>query len=412
MNDRKSDVAFLRDPATIRARCKFVYERALRGEDPFFAIEESALDGIAARVADLTVSRFPDLNVPIHGRMRHFGERAAEAFQAVEAYGPLDRGAALIDLCVVSVLVDAGAGASWRYNDPVLKSAIGRSEGLALASLDWVASGALSSQQTPYQVDAKGLQSITVERFKAAFQVSETNPIVGAEGRVGLLKSLGSALDEPTRAAAFNPSRHPGSIAGLLARRGSFDAATSQVTVTGPQVLTAILEEFGGIWPGRITLDGANLGDVWALPGLGAPGPHGDLVPFHKLSQWLAYSLVEPLAEAGIVVTDLDGLTGLPEYRNGGLLVDGGLLTVKDPAQAAAGHTVDSPFVVTWRALTVHALDLVVAKVRERLQKTALELPLPSLLEGGTWLAGRQIAAEKREGGGPPLTVISDGTVF
>jgi hypothetical protein len=407
-----SDVPFLRDPATIRARCKFVYDRALRGEDSFFTVDEAALDGIAARVADLTVSRFPDLNVPIHGRMRHFGERAKEAYEAVDAYGPLERGAALIDLCVVSVLVDAGAGASWRYNDPVLKTAVGRSEGLALASLDWVASGALSSQHTPYSVDAKGLQSITVESFKQAFQVSDGNPIVGGEGRVGLLRSLGDVLAEPTRATRFNPSRHPGGLAGLLASRGVFDDATGHTRVTGAQVLAAILEEFGGIWPGRITLDGENLGDVWALPGLGAPGPHGDLVPFHKLSQWLAYSLVEPLAEAGIDVVELDGLTGLPEYRNGGLLVDGGLFALKDPANATVGHTVDSPFVVTWRALTVHALDLVVAKVRERLHKSATELPLPALLEGGTWLAGRHIAAEKREGGGPPLTVISDGTVF
>ena len=43
-------------------------------------------------------------------------------------------------------------------------------------------------------------------------------------------------------------------------------------------------------------------------------------MPFHKLSQWLAYSLIEPLEEAGIAVTGLDELTALAEYRNGGLL--------------------------------------------------------------------------------------------
>ena len=46
------------------------------------------------------------------------------------------------------------------------------------------------------------------------------------------------------------------------------------------------------------------------------------LVPLHKLSQWLAYSLIEPLQTSGISVTDIDGLTGLAEYRNGGLFVD------------------------------------------------------------------------------------------
>jgi hypothetical protein len=34
------------------------------------------------------------------------------------------------------------------------------------------------------------------------------------------------------------------------------------------------------------------------------------------------------------------------------------------------------------------------------------------VLEGGTWAAGRRVAAEKRPGGGPPLTILSDGAVF
>jgi hypothetical protein len=39
-------------------------------------------------------------------------------------------------------------------------------------------------------------------------------------------------------------------------------------------------------------------------------------------------------------------------------------------------------------------------------------MPLARILEGGTWAAGRQVAAEKRLGGAPPITVESDGTVF
>ena len=59
------------------------------------------------------------------------------------------------------------------------------------------------------------------------------------------------------------------------------------------------------------------------------------LVPLHKLSQWLAYSLIEPLQWAGIEVTDIDGLTGLAEYRNGGLFIDTGVLTLRDPSRRA-----------------------------------------------------------------------------
>ena len=62
-------------------------------------------------------------------------------------------------------------------------------------------------------------------------------------------------------------------------------------------------------------------------------------MPFHKLSQWLTYSLLEPFEWAGVTVTGLDALTGLPEYRNGGLLLDTGVLRLRDPDWAARTWT-------------------------------------------------------------------------
>ena len=136
------------------------------------------------------------------------------------------------------------------------------------------------------------------------------------------------------------------------------------------------------------------------------------LVPLHKLSQWLAYSLIEPLQWAGIEVTDIDGLTGLAEYRNGGLFIDTGVLSLRDPAAAAREHTVDSELVVEWRALTVALLDRLADIMRQRLGMDRRSLPLAKILQGGTWTAGRTIAKQLRPDGGPPLKIVSDGTVF
>ena len=52
------------------------------------------------------------------------------------------------------------------------------------------------------------------------------------------------------------------------------------------------------------------------------------------------------------------------------------------------------------------------ALVRARLGVDASAFPLASVLEGGTWAAGRRIARERRADGSPPLKIISDGTVF
>ncbi len=93
----------------------------------------------------------------------------------------------------------------------------------------------------------------------------------------------------------------------------------------------------GPIWPGRIRLDGISLGDTWRHPAIKRSDETNGLIPFHKLSQWLTYSLVEPLQDAGVTVTDFDGLTGLAEYRNGGLFVDAGVIVLRDPSAARAG---------------------------------------------------------------------------
>jgi hypothetical protein len=135
-------------------------------------------------------------------------------------------------------------------------------------------------------------------------------------------------------------------------------------------------------------------------------------MPLHKLSQWLTYSLLEPLQTAGFAVTDIDGLTGLAEYRNGGLFIDTGVLALRDAAAARRTHAVGSALVVEWRALTVALLDRLAALIRQRLELDAEALPLAKILQGGTWAAGRQIARKLRPDGSPPLAVVSDGTVF
>ncbi|MCY7390221.1 MAG: URC4/urg3 family protein, partial [Leptolyngbyaceae cyanobacterium CAN_BIN12] len=131
-----------------------------------------------------------------------------------------------------------------------------------------------------------------------------------------------------------------------------------------------------------------------------------------KLSQWLTYSLLEPLQDLGLEITGLDELTGLPEYRNGGLCIDLGLLQVKDPTILQQPQLVSSEAIVEWRALTVILLDRIAETIRQKLGMTAIALPLVKILQGGTWTAGRQIAAELRPGGTPPIQITSDGTVF
>ncbi|MCH8098107.1 MAG: DUF1688 family protein, partial [Proteobacteria bacterium] len=256
--------------------------------------------------------------------------------------------------------------------------------------------------------DAAGLAGMTEARLAEAFQAGPDNPLVGLEGRAALLRELGAALEAAP--ALFGAQARVGNLFDHLAR----DAGPEGVSAAA--ILGAVLTGLGPIWPGRIALGGVNLGDVWRHPAVRAEDLTGDLtrglVPFHKLSQWLSYSLIEPLEDAGLAVTGVAALTGLAEYRNGGLLIDLGVLAPRHPGALGETHEVGSELVVEWRALTVALLDELAPLVRARLGKTAAEWPLPKVLEGGTWSAGRRIARERRPGGGPPISVASDGTVF
>jgi hypothetical protein len=145
---------------------------------------------------------------------------------------------------------------------------------------------------------------------------------------------------------------------------------------------------------------------------MGEPGSFGSLVPFHKLSQWMTYSLIEPMEEAGLEIVGLSELTGLAEYRNGGLMLDSGLISLADPAAASKPWKPESELIIEWRALTIHLLDLIGEDVRTNLGFSKDEFPLAKVLEGGTWWAGRFLARDARAGGDPPLQIVSDGTVF
>jgi len=221
---------------------------------------------------------------------------------------------------------------------------------------------------------------------------------------VQLLKRLGRAMNA---APQFFGSEYPriGNLVDALrarAKRGRIDAAV---------MLEVVLEALEEIWPPRLELEGSNLGDTWRHPAAGGRGPSSGLVPFHKLSQWLTYSLIEPLEDAGLAVAGLEELTGLAEYRNGGLFVDLGVLVPRHGDVTTATHPPDSEVIVEWRALTVALLDRLVPLVAARLGVAPGELPLIRVLEGGTWAAGRELADERR-GGAPPIRVASDGTLF
>jgi hypothetical protein len=403
-------IAKLRDPATIRERCHQILTMGDAGTLEHFRVQRENLQATADFVTATIEDHYPHLDIPFHSRWRHFQVGGIDRWQSLSGRllgeSPESIARARIDLAVTSVLLDAGAGEDWCYVEPGSEASFTRSEGLAVASFHMFNEGAFSSDpENPMQADAIGLEGFSQARLEQALQIRANNPLVGAAGRTALLQSLGRALVKDAELFGEAPAR-PGNLLDYLTIRavGGYLPASA--------LFAAVLRALAPIWPGRVQLGGENLGDVWHHDAIRRDDPSSTLVPFHKLSQWLSYSLVEPLEDAGLRVTELDSLTGLAEYRNGGLFVDLGVLALKRDEERERVHDVGSELVVEWRALTLALLDELATMIRSRLGLDAEHLPLVKVLEGGTWAAGRRAAREHRAGGGSPIMVSSDGTVF
>jgi hypothetical protein len=391
----------------VRERCHAVRRWVAAGNSPHFTLEENRLADVANYVAELTRSVYPDLAVPPHSRWRHFSaggiDRWGKLAQGIGASAIIQQARAAVDLVTVSVLLDAGAGERWRYREPATGQAFARSEGLAVASLDMFVAGGFSSDRTqPLRVDAPTLKNIDDTQIARGLQAGADNPIVGLDRRVALLRRLGQALE--ARPDLFGEPARPGHLVDHLLR------TARNGWVSAPQVLRTLLEALSPIWLSGLVIEGVNVGDAGHHPAVRTGDATDRIVPFHKLSQWMTCSLLEPLAMAGLTMVDLDGLTALAEYRNGGLLIDLGVIQPRRPI--AAPQAVSSELVVEWRALTVALIDELLEPVRERLGRGA-EFTLLHLLQGGTWRAGREIARALRPPEGPPpIQLIADGTVF
>ena len=571
---RRDPLAVLRRPSTIRRRCAAIARAVDEGRSPHFRIDRSRLQSTAELVVQVMRERYPDGRIPPHSRWRQFEaggvDRRAELDALLSGRSPAERARAHFDLVVPSVLLDAGAGAAWRYRehaetadslalpvqrrrtddllalldrvgatprgagaarakaavastadaaavaaprpspgngpaadataaagptaapeaapkaapdaapdkatgaapaeapvedpaaapsaapaaDPATASTatpdtaptvsspasvpasvsasapaaapaqtssvkpaavtgptLARSEGLAVASFRAFVGGVFSaSADDPLRSDALTLHLLDAAALRDVFQVSTSNPLVGLDGRAGLLSRLGDALR--AEADRGGGEARPGLLFDRITEGGK------RTEVSASELLALVLRVLAPVWTSGPRIVGLPAGDVWPHHWAGHDDGDGRIdrstpgfVPFHKLSQWLVYSLLEPLQWAGVQVQGVEELTGLPEYRNGGLLIDTGVIVPRHALDAQRSWKPAEEMVIEWRALTVVLLDELAELVRGQLGMDAAQLPLACVLEGGTWAAGRQLANERREGA-PPFKIDSDGTVF
>ncbi|KAK3357087.1 hypothetical protein B0T25DRAFT_589467 [Lasiosphaeria hispida] len=429
------NVKYLLSLRAIRDRANVVGEIAKAGNLAHFELREDKLDDVVNFVASVIKRDFgPDKfhTIPPHGRWQHFevGDipRIANLLDQWKREDCDDTEVTrrLIDLFFVSVLLDAGAGDHWRYTEPETGHTYERSEGIAVASLHMFNTFTFTTSEVEAIpiVNGGGLERLEAAVLAEGFQVSDENPMLGVDSRAALLRSLGQSL--LAHPEVFGAEGRPGNLVDYLVSKTAGESANLDVLVLWDVLQTLLIPA----WPkNRTTIAGTPIGDAWPLsilqrgentksPDAAAEG----IQPFHKLTQWLTYSLMVPFQRVlGMQWTNADSLTALAEYRNGGLFVDLGVLSLEKETlcrglEASGGDLplfdASDDAIVEWRAMTLVLIDKLYSKIQSRIGD-GVHLTMAQLLEAGTWKSGREIAAQRRpQTKSSPILIKSDGTVF
>ena len=294
--------------SAIRARCAHGAAAAERGTLAHFAIDRGRLGrGRRLRRRDRRASAIPPSTSRYHSRWRAFRGRrprlaGAERAAALAGRPRRDARASLRPRGRASVLLDAGAGDALALRRCRHRRAPRRARRASrVASLDlFRARRAL--EPIPHARCGRRRKALRALDARALARcvpgAATTTRWSGSTAACRCCNRLGAALEpEPGHvrhaAAARRPVRLPAQ-------------SQSQTASCRPRrSWRRCSRRSAPIWPGRLALGGVNLGDVWRHPAAASGDPTDGLVPFHKLSQWLAYSLIEPLEDAGIAVTEL-----------------------------------------------------------------------------------------------------------
>jgi len=408
----KSDIEILdklQNLDTIRKQAGRLLTLAQNEKIEHFYLIEDQMPITASFVSEVIKTNYPNLDIPYHSRWRHFEKANHEVFtkfKAVMMTFPFrEQGAILFELAIISVILDAGAGQTWSYHDQSSDQTYTRSEGLALAVFNMYINGAFSEEkENSWRVDGNRLYQFTADDLKSGLQISSSNPIDGFEGRLSLLKRLGKELI--VNNDYFGDERRLGHLYSFIIQQNH----SQEISVRF--LFQTLLQALSPIWPNGCHYKGVPIGDVWIYPPLKNQEPGSEYIPFHKLTQWLTYSLLEPLQWTGYTIKDMEALTALPEYRNGGLFIDMGVLKIRDPNILKIPQTPSSEAIIEWRGLTIALMDKLADLIRIELKMDKEKLPLAKILQGGTWEAGRIIAGKRRNKGTPPIQILSNGTVF
>lgn len=405
--------ATLRTTPTVRERCAQLLARARAGGSAWFEIREEAAVTTVNEVVTAARARYPRRPIPIRSLWRHLEAGGADPRGDVHRLMAGQPGTAWtqarIDLAVVSWLLALPGAPDWTYTEPSSGRVLAGEAALAVATLHAFHAGLFSSDpERPLQADALGLRAVVTDRLAQALQVHDAPRRSELSRRVIRLRRLGELMAQQPE--VFGAQGRPSGVFDLIITPYGHGVPHT-ADVDAHDILSQLLTCLSGLWPSGSQIGGVPLGDCWPHPAVQADGPTNGWVPFHTTLQDLTSSLLEPFLWGGAQVHGINSLTAPADRCHATLLLDTGLLRLREPHSTGVEWSTRDEIVVEWRALTLALMDEIAPRVCASLKQSVTQLPMGCILQAGTVAAG-QALTQRLRGGQPVLKVAADTDFF
>ena len=390
-------------PSSIRRGANVLFGLAERDALEHFRLNQSKLSRLATNLAQsinpIAVQPHTQWRNLEHDGVRRIAELNDQLMRTLDTSN--ERVRARLDLLFLNEALETGGNGSWKYYDSLSDKFLTRTEALATATLRLFQNGFFSSEpHTPLRVDTHRLRSISDSELADAFQISHDNQMLGGIGaKHQRLAALADYLECQTEFLDRTATR-PGNILNVF----------SPSNIPLEPLFSFLAKSLTTIWPGNLN-NGSPLGDAWPHRALDSDPVLQGIAPIHRITQWLHYAIAPALTDYGFTPISTIELTGLPGYRNTGLLVDVGVIIPRNPALFSSPHLLGDEAIVELRCLTISAMDRVLLSIHQHHNLSHDSCPMAKL-NGLFWHAGRTKAAELRPDGSPPFVVKDQGVPF
>ncbi|MBO0345675.1 DUF1688 family protein [Roseibium sp. CAU 1637] len=405
------ETAAVSDPVKMREAAHEVWVAACAGDVPRITVRAERLAPLAQLLAEGMERAFPDMQMPPLGCWRWLEADDTDRWGIVASgVGFVTAEEMLIaaaDLAVLTAVMNIDVAPTWRFEDPFTGNDVNGEKGLAIAALTLMSRGYFSADPArSFQVNAEALLALSEEELGPALQMEGDDHSQALQCMTGHLQRFGEVVGLRSDLFSQKGALRPGH--GVLK---VWQEADRMAVDTG-MLFKTLFNGLAPLWTGGAERGDLILADAWEdFPADDVEPAPSRILSFQAPLVSIAYSLLEPLAWAGIEMENLEVLPPIADFDHVALLIGAGVLEL-EASDAELGEAEAQATGLALRALSLAAVDGLAEELRRIFLADGAMLPMTVVIATGTRPAARAAALENSDLKRQLASFLSPGGVF